>query len=215
MLDAARVFPWVHTWHGRDKSDLIKTLRSLDASDLAGKYSVMCQPKSEHRDDFYLRVLRQICDDPLYDYMLRLEDDVVVNRHVLHNACKWRATKHPKFGAGWLSVTNGLLEDSVNCRRLDGFMVREFPECHFAGGVLMSTAVLRDVFADMESRLRAGGDQFAPGCSVSRAVWKRGLRVFFHEPSIVKIDMSVPAYHPSRENQKDFWRQPFDPAWRA
>lgn len=215
MIDPGRVFCWVHTWHGRDAKDRDKTIRSIDASDLAGRYSVMCQPKSEHRDDFYMRVLRRICDDTRFDYMLRLEDDVIVNKSILHNACRWRAPSHPLFGAGWLSATSGLLEDNINCRRLDGHWVREYPECHFAGGLLMPTETLRSGLSYLEQRLRAGGGQFAPGCSLSRAVWSLGKRVFFHDPSIVKIDMSIPAYHPARADQSDFWRQPFDPSWRA
>lgn len=215
MIDPARIFVWVHTWHGRSASDRGKTLRSLDQSDAAGRYEVLCQPATKHRDDFYLAVLSRVCDDTRYDYMLRLEDDVVVNKSLLHNACNWKALSHPLFGAGWLSVTSGLLEDRVNCAQVDGFMTRQYPECHFAGGVIVSTKMLRSCMDVLEKRLRAGGGSFAPGCALSRGVWSQGKRVFFHEPSLVMIDMSIPAYHTGRPGQEDFVRQPFDPNWRA
>jgi hypothetical protein len=215
MIDQARILVWVHTWHGRSDPARAATLRSLDMSDAAGRYEVMCQPVGVHRDDFYMATLRSICARRDIDYMIRLEDDVVVSRHLLHNVSRWKATRHSRFGAGWLSVTDELLADEVNCPKLDGFRIREFPECHFAGGVLMGVRALSAILPFVEERLRAGGKNFAPGCSLSRAVWKSGQRVFFHEPSIVSIDMNIPAYHPRRKNELHFDKQPYDQNWRV
>lgn len=215
VIDPRRILVWVHTWHGRSERDRAATLRSLDASDAAGKYEVKCQPASAHRDDFYMSTLHAICARSDIDYMLRIEDDALVSRHLLHNASSWKAVQHARFGAGWLSVTDDLLADARHCAQLDGFRVREYPECHFAGGVLMKTSALAAMLPRVEERLRAGGEHFAPGCSLSRAVWQSGLRVFFHEPSIVAIDMNIPAYHERRVNERSFDKQPYDPNWKA
>ena len=215
MIDPMRIFTWVHTWHGRSEHARAATIRSLDASDAAGRYEVMCQPTDAHRDDFYINALRSICVYDGIDYMLRLEDDVLVNRHLLHNISRWKAPQHSRFGAGWLSMTDELLADTGHCPLLDGFRIREYPECHFAGGVLMKISTLSAIIPYVEARLRAGGEHFAPGCSLSSAAWHSGLRVFFHEPSIVAIDMSIPAYHARRYNERFFDKQPYDQTWRA
>lgn len=215
MIDPSRIFTWVHTWHGRSSTQRAATLASLEASDASGRYQVSMQPENTHRDDYYMDTLRAICDRTDTDYMLRLEDDVLVNKFLLHNVSKWSAPAHPRFGAGWLSTTRGLMADTTNCPTLDGFRIREYKECFFAGGVLMKLDVLRDVLPLVEVRLRAGGKDFSPGCALSNAVWRKGLRVFFHLPSIVAIDMNIPAYHARRPEENDFDHQPYAQNWKA
>jgi hypothetical protein len=33
-------------------------------------------------------------------YVLRLEDDIIVNKHIIHNLCTWSALRDPVFGCG-------------------------------------------------------------------------------------------------------------------
>lgn len=218
-IDSRKLLVWVHTWHGRD--DLRgPTIASLDASDAAGRYEVLRQPEGYPRDDFFLNALQHMAERPDIDWTLRLEDDVIVNKHLVHNVCRWRAPVHRLFGAGWLSVTNQMLDDTAHISRQGDFRCREYMACHFAGGVLMSTKLLGQLMPRIEERMRKPGS-FAPGVSISSAVWKAGRRVFFHEPSLVKIDGTVPPYHSGKQTMYNTqgwharWAQPFHPTWRT
>lgn len=214
IIDPDELLIWVHTWHGRDELRQ-PTLASLDASDAAGRYEIMRQPEGVDRDVFYMDTLRDIASRPGIGWMLRLEDDTVVNPHLLHNVCRWGAVHSARFGAGWLSVTREMLKACV--AEIDGYHVRDYKECHFAGGVLMRTSLLETLLDRIEHRLTThpsvrNKDRFAPGCALSHAVYKSGRRVFFHEPAIVAIDLRVPAYHGKKQPA---WSQPFSPTYRA
>jgi len=224
FVDPSKLLIWVHTWHGRD--DLRgTTLRSLDASDAKGMYKIKRQPPGVDRDDFYMTTLREMCSDETVEWMLRIEDDAVVSKHIVHNVCCWSATQHELFGAGWLSVTSEMVRDASHVASHGGFLTREFPEAHFAGGVLMRTSFLAGVLPLVRRRLSLGEyrdstptevrnvpRRFAPGCALSNAVWNSGRRVFFHSPSIVAIDMTIQTYHGKPSVQ---WDQPYNENWRA
>lgn len=215
QIDPSRVVVWVHTWHGRDRERNM-TLRSLEESDVENGFEVMRQPPGVDRDVFYVETLADLADREDVEWMLRVEDDAVVNRHLLYNACTWEAVNDPLFGAGWLSVTNDMLADQAHCGLVRGHRTREYHEAHFAGGVLMRTSILRELLPSIEQRLGEGdpdrpGKRFAPGCALSNAVWRAGLRVFYHLPSIVAIDLNLPTYH---GGSQCFWLQPFDANWR-
>lgn len=208
-IDPSRVLVWLHTWHGRDGLR-DATVASVEASDAKNRFEIMRQPEGADRDDYYMRVLSDLANRADIDWMLRIEDDALVNRHLLHNVCRWKAINDPLFGAGWLSVTDDLLADHTHCGTRNGFRTREYKECHFAGGVLMRTALLKRAIPMVEERLP--GLRFAPGCGISNAVWRADKRVFFHTPAIVFIDMGVPTYHgPTRSR----WKQPYEPDWKA
>lgn len=222
FINPTRLLVWVHTWWGRDELRN-PTLASLDASDAASRYEVYRQPEgtaSKLRSDgsqrrkeaiaFYMQTLHAIATRPDIDWMLRLEDDTLVNESLIHNLCQWKAVRHRRFGAGWLSVTNALLGDPVNCTTIGQFRVRVHPECHFAGGVFMRTALLKQALPRIERRLAAKGT-FAPGCSIANAVWHSGKRVFFHVPALVFIDMSIETHHGFTSRR---WKQPFRPQWK-
>jgi len=218
FIDPSRICVWLHTWHGRDEGRGA-TMESVAASDVGDRMEVMRQPTGCHRDDFYMQTLHDLAHRDDIDWMLRLEDDVLVNRHLLHNVCRWNAVHHPLFGAGWLSVTGGIVADRRNCKRRGPHLTREYHGCFFAGGVLVRTSFLRSALPVIDSRLRELGRKggplgsFAPGSSVAYAAWESGKRVFFHyKPSLVFIDMTVPNW---ANNRKSHVAQPFSETWRS
>jgi hypothetical protein len=213
-IDPRKLFVWVHTWHGRPSAHREPTLRSLDLSDARGRYEVICQPEGADKDEFYIETLTRIAHDPDVQWMVRLEDDVVVNRNLIHNVSRWDCVREPLFGAGWLSVTNDLLADKNTCRRTPrGNRYREYRECHFSGGVLMSTETLRAALPLIPGRLSEEREGFACGCAPSNAAWRMGKRVFFHEPPIVAIDMTIPPH--GKGYGGAIWSQPYSETWRA
>jgi hypothetical protein len=81
------------------------TLKSLAESDLPLP-EILYQPPDRTPIEFFLSVLDAMAAAPT-DLVLRLEDDVLVNRHMLHNIATWTAPHDPRFGLGWLFDPGG------------------------------------------------------------------------------------------------------------
>ncbi len=212
----------------------VPTLDSIERSDIGSRYELLEQlvppppenetPRQRRRRlrtlarrvpppatlvmEHLRRVLQTMYDSGA-EYCLRLEDDILVNRHVLHNLSTWPALEDRDFGAGWLFCTKPLLDDRLRVRRSrgSGTPYRACKEMFAALGVLFR----RNMIPEVLRRLKGP----AQDIGLSTAVWKSGKRCFFHVPALVENRVELPSvrgngvslrYHVAGEL--------FDPEWK-
>ena len=110
---------YVHTCPAR-RDTVGATLASLDASDAAGRYIVIEHPDGVPAQQFYVDALRQAVASGKR-WVVRIEDDAEVNKHLLHNVLSWAALRDPAFGMGFLSNANNWTPrfeiDDLGCYR--------------------------------------------------------------------------------------------------
>jgi hypothetical protein len=83
---------------GRPGIERVKA--SIEASDIGKKYDWREHPPGMTIEE-HLYASMRAARDAGADLVLRLEDDVLVNRHILHNLGTWAAVDDPRFGMGW------------------------------------------------------------------------------------------------------------------
>lgn len=123
-------------------------------------------------------------------WLLRLEDDIIVNRHIFANLSHWGAVNEPDFGAGWLWHSRLLQLRRDNCRRTaDGFTYRDTPATVGSLGVLIRIDLLTDAFIEDVTSIGMSEAKGAQDKAISMALHKRGKYVYLHEPPLVEHDL--------------------------
>lgn len=88
---------------------------SIEASDIGTNYQLLFQPPElnirEHFSDAWRRGAATGAD-----LILRLEDDVEVNRHILYNLATWEAVDDQRFGVGWAFDPGGMTRTTFDRR---------------------------------------------------------------------------------------------------
>lgn len=186
------------------QEDAKKTIESLRASDAASALEVMEHPRGVERCRFYREVLAKMAaaETP---YVIRCEDDILVNRHLVHNFLSWPALTDPRFGCGWLYVPAAAFTHE-SATRLGPFVIRNSPIMYGALCVGMPTAHARAAL-DLFDRWIADSGCGLTGCTMNRrcehetrrppprrgqdtllsqAVWQLGKRVFYHQPVLAE-----------------------------
>jgi hypothetical protein len=181
----------VHTHVGR--MDHLQPLRdSIDASDIE-HCEVSCQPPTTNN---YLKMLHWLtllnASAERLPYVLRLEDDVVVNRHILYNLCTWSALRDPDFGMGCLFAH----EDNVQHFQRSQYGLAANsprPRISYAQGQLFESRALRDATKAVWDVLRSEGHGWESidkkWCrfdgTISLAIAKVRKHIYLHRPSLV------------------------------
>ncbi len=160
------------------RTDRLPTIESLRQSDVGDDFTVLEHPEDQDRRAFFRHVLETMADCGA-DYALRLEDDAVVNQHVLHNFSTWSALDDPLFGAGWLFVPEAAL--SVHFKVSGGVKYRALSEMWAALAVAIPVKYVPACIEELERSEKLDQDLI-----LSRAVWREGKRCFFHEPSLAE-----------------------------
>lgn len=150
------------------------TRASIEASDIGTAYQRSLQPPDLTPREHFLRLLRRMADvrTPL---VLRLEDDALVNRHILHNVRTWLALDDPRFGAGWLFCPLD--------RPYGGLWDRS--ELHGSVGVVLRTEDIPRLIPRVERWFDEHERRLSQDIALSRAVWLSGKRLFLHRPALV------------------------------
>jgi len=205
-------YVWVHTWWGR-RFD-VPVFESINGSDIKEWWEHR-QPRTQDRDSFYLSVLRKfIASDKRF--MLRLEDDVIVNRYIMHNTSTWEAINDKLFGIGFLSTSERMHKvlRPTSCKYANTLYYNKIGN-HFGGGWIVERSALESVMPDVEAILQAVKDSggFGPTTSVADAMCRTGHRCFLHDPALVKIDLSIPSHRFGTATNR-YGEQPFDPEFR-
>lgn len=160
------------------RTDRLPTIESIRQSDVGDDFTVLEHPEDQDRRSFFRHVLATMADSGA-DYALRLEDDAVVNRHVLHNLSTWPALDDPLFGAGWLFVPEAAL--SVHFKVSRGVKYRALPETWASLAVVIPVKYLPACLEELEK-----AEKLEQDIILSKAVWRMDKRCFFHEPSLAE-----------------------------
>lgn len=188
---------WVHTCPQREKS-LEETLQSLHQSDIpswevfsAGKNG---KPLSWH-DTLLWWLDRWLDMSKRADWVLRLEDDIVVGKFIGHNFATWPAINESDFGMGLGFVFDSTVRDNCGIEFLSNGVVRAKAKGFAAGQAqLMRSDVIQELVPKLQDVLTS--DKLPPGYHPESPVWfdvgiteqlyRLGYRTYLHIPSIVR-----------------------------
>ena len=224
---------FVQTCPERD-AHIAPTLESLRQSD--AEFKVLRQPEDQRHCRFFLDVLREMASVNTR-WVIRLEDDVLVSKHLVHNFLSWPALREPDFGVGWLFTS----EMVKLCTPADprGFRLRGDPVMPNAFGVGLHYETARACVAEYERWIdeygcglhhctRRGCEhhnskphpvcQFGQDALFSRTAWGLGARVFLSVPSLVEariVPTVVGTVYPPDTDSRQFFAGPdFNGDWR-
>lgn len=192
---------------------LRECLESVERSDVGRRYTVLENPSQVERDRFYLWVLA-IMAESSREWVVRLEDDVYVNEHILHNAETWPALERDDFGVGWLHVPGAIYDDTDVLTGEPPYLRRTNSVIYGYAASVMRTETLRRVLERVETNLTHAPRNWEG--SLSRALYGIGKYVYLHDPSLVEHRVDVPStfgtkklrsYHHSSAHR-------FDPTWK-
>lgn len=162
---------------GRDEAHT-QLRRSIAESDL-GDVAMMLHPPEVSAWEHWEAVHRRAAAAKT-PFVLVLEDDVLVNRHIRHNIETWEWKDHPSFGAGWLFNVGGY-NDGQDC-----WLGQERWFC--AQGILYPTRRLPQYIKEVlarkrrERRIRAGSWD----SRIVASIRGFGLRIRVHGPPLVE-----------------------------
>lgn len=162
-------------------------------------------------------------------YVLRLEDDIIVNRHIMHNLVTWNATRQPDFAVGVLFVNHLLYQfpqsDDNHTDQTTGLVYREPTSTPWAQAHLYSSyhlipaaqryfEELAEKFPSYYRELHRSALAF--DWAITKAVGRMGLRVYLHQPSLAQCTevgdhralsrKKVPVPHRAQDFDQD-WRR--------
>jgi hypothetical protein len=188
---------------GRDEHHR-KLFDSIAASDL-GEVDFCLHPEGMTAWEHWEATHRKAAEAPT-PFVLVLEDDCLVNRHLRHNLETWRWKHDPNFGAGWLfnpGGWGGLREAWYNGPW----------EWYGTVGVLYRTEQLTGIVDRALSRRRETGTAWDH--AVAWAVHMQGFRIRVHSPTLVEHLDQLPSAlgNPPHEKYRTSWGT-FRQDWR-
>lgn len=152
---------------------------SIEASDIGTNYERRENPPDVHMRDHFMNLLREMSECEA-DLMIRLEDDAIVNRHILHNVKTWPDVNLSDFGCGWLFAPGR------QKGRWDGSHI------HASIGVVFRKDRLPAIIQRCEKWFERRGGQ-EQDLALSRSVWLMEKRVYIHDPPLVEHPLDVPS----------------------
>ncbi len=188
-------------WDRRQAQD--RLFDSLEASDVGEANYHLCvhpadRPAREHWRDTHLRAAE--CGT---DLVVVLEDDAIVNKHLLHNINTWRWTEDGSFGAGWLFNAGGYAGR----------------DCWYQGphawygtvGVVYHARHLPELVEAAYPLIEAGTPWDK---AMSLAIHRKRRRIRVHYPSLVEHPDDLPSLMGSPPNPLRTSRGTFRLDWR-
>lgn len=157
-----------------------RSRESIEASDIGTDYMLMLNPEGVNPRQHFLNVMQRLADAPT-EWVLRLEDDAIVNRHIVHNLRTWPALTAPDFGCGW-GFFNGHQQGPW-----------KGPELHGSLATLFRRAHLPAVMAGCKKWFAAHKGRLSQDLAMSRTVWDLGKRLYLHQPPLVEHPIDTPS----------------------
>jgi len=167
---------------GRDEAHAL-SYASLRASDIGESFTVSEHPPGIPAVEHWLATHR-LAAQAKSEWVLVLEDDVLVNEHILYNIDTWRYKHDAKaFAAGWLYAPGGY-------SRRDTWYSGTW-DWYGTCGVLYRTRLLPGLLAHASERMRA---QTLPwDLAISWACHLDGKRIRVHHPALVEHLNDLPS----------------------
>ena len=163
---------------------------SIEASDIGSDYEWHEHPPGLTVLAHYRAIMDRAREAPTR-LVLFLEDDALVNQHILRNVSAWKDVDDSRFGVGWLLNPGGAafnIIDYIYGRRADGrgrWLRR--PYLHIAAGLLFRTADLPALLPHVYAWQDTQGGKFPhTDLAVSQGVWRMGRQICIHAPSLVE-----------------------------
>ena len=191
---------------GRDEAHR-RMFGSVEASDIGKRYTVSMHPEGktafEHWRDTHLLASRS-----KEEFVLVLEDDVLVNRFIVSNLETWHWKWHKDFGGGWAYNPGAYSQKDVWYRGAKPWAMTP--------GVLYRT---RDLPGLIDIAWRKMTEGLVWDCSMAWACESNGKRIRVHYPSLVEHLNDLPsklgnpnktAIRTSRGTFDVGWRRPKD-----
>lgn len=180
--------------------------RSIEASDIGTHYRPCFNPRGMPKREHWIRTHERAARAKT-EFVLVLEDDCLVNAHILHNCATWRWKHEPLFAAGWLYSPGGLY---------GGKDVWYGKDTKWYGtvGVLYRRSVLPRLIERAVAQMERDGNDVWD-CAMSSAILTGGFRLRVHGPPLVEHLYNLPS---AIRHEHNYWygstRGHFRPHWR-
>jgi hypothetical protein len=210
----------VHTCAGR-KDRLGPTLESLEASDIAGKYELLecCTGNYPACNDWWCETMLRLAKEPVNGvvpkFIVRLEDDVIVNQHIGHNVRAWRAYDEPDFGMGLLFNWDNQWPARKTLTKVGHVRRKDLNLCCAQGQVFLTShlpALIRSIPVAQRSGVRG---ELIFDWIVTRACRLAGKYVYSHLPSLVNCHSGCRVGATGIHHQGHSSSKTFQLTWRA
>jgi hypothetical protein len=213
MISPDEITIWVHTCPKRLGS-LREIVASLDASDAKGRYQILtCEEQGlENVERWTRETIKRLCKKTRF--VLRLEDDVVVSPHLLHNVCNWPALgKATDFGVGLLYLHRMYREDTrlkhlIRRDQVSGSAWFENDRICGAQAVVYDAETYWSIYDQLPLMTGAEMD-----VGISFAVFEAGLRSYVHTPDLVRESDVAKSSELRHKHGADHTSSTFDPEW--
>lgn len=170
----------------RDRSSWAESKQSILSSDIGWHYYLMEQGAQTDPRDHFLDVMHAMSQSST-EWVLRLEDDVIVNRHIIKNITDWPAKQQESFGAGWLFDAGGTTRNTHD--RIYGRVGRDkwhSGQLHCCQAVLLRTVDVPLLKTYCKAWFDANPGVLAQDIALSRAVAVMGKKICIHAPPLVE-----------------------------
>jgi len=231
MINPKDIAVVVHTCPAR-REKWGPLLDSIEQSDIKNRnvdpyFDLAIEPKGASNFEKRLHYLSLLCRNARKaPYVLRLEDDIIVNKHILHNLCTWPALDDPSFGMGLAFVNHLLYELPQSRDNVSGTFgtfrdptSTPWAQAHFFKSEHLIPAAqcyfeeLADKHSDYYRRL--GKVALAFDWAITTAMGRMGYNVYLHQPSLVQCTEVADTRALSGEAVAVPHRaRDFDPDWR-
>jgi hypothetical protein len=167
--------------------------KAIEESDIGTDYTLAMHPPGRTTFEHFLEVLDRMADAPT-DLVVRLEDDVDVNRHFKHNVLSWPTLHHKDFGIGWLFDPGGntySIHDRMY-QRAPSHEVWEHSQLAYSLAAVLWRKDVPAVRAHCAKfYAKYGGD--AQDLALSETPISLGRRLVRHAPSLVEHMIDLPS----------------------
>lgn len=206
----------VHSCPQRRQS-IAETLLSIEASDIP--FYRVCR----HEEGLNRNQIRQWFLDTLVteskncEFLVRFEDDVVVNKHIYRNLRQWKALQAPDFGIGRLFFYDNNDRNKTLGWRHNSWYRIDYMYEGAQGDVYKSEHIDKVVdgyFRAHKEHPNAPG--FGFDWPVSRALGYHGLKTYVHLPSLVNCNKTSAIRVLTGENHGGHYSHiTYDENWKA
>lgn len=182
-----------------------RTFASIEASDIGRNYEVSMHPAGMDKNEHWRRT-HELAASAKSEFVLVLEDDVLVNRFILENIASWGWKHNTDFGAGWVYKPGGY------CGNRDVWYSGKRPWAMTPGVVYKTSDLPRLIEIAMGVMRTMPWD-----CAMAWAATDGGRRIRVHAPSLIEHQNDVPSVlgnpsqsplRTSRGTFEEEWRRP-------
>lgn len=185
-MDSNKILVWLQTSVRRNPQ---RTIDSIELSDIGARFVVVTDRKKrvfpqdyDALQQWWERSWREMAEAARLrgcNWLLRLEDDIEVNRYILRNVCSWRAPRSSRFGLGNLFIPERDYPTAIDQESGEHYYLD--PEVAGAQAQLVHV----ELVAPLLDRVSAAAPCFDK--CLSRAAQSLGKRVFCHRPSLIRL----------------------------